>query len=266
MLFDSHTHLNFKAFNADRFEVLRRCKDAGMLLMNVGAAYESSMHAVEIAQENEFCFASVGLHPIHIYDEEFDSRKYQELIDVGNKRVRAVGECGIDYWHVKATDVPLEDVKKKQREIFEQHIELAGANDCALIIHGRNGAEDVTAYQTIYDIVRGKNISRAVVHCFGGSLDEARLFTALGFFIGFTGIVTFDTTGKLDEILHSVTLDEILIETDAPYLTPVPYRGKRNEPVFVAEVAKHIARVKDVSVEEVIEKTTMNAKKLFAIT
>lgn len=264
MLFDSHTHLNFKGFDEDRGAVIGRVRDAGMLVMNVGAAYESSEWAVRLAEQYDFCYATVGLHPIHVYDEEFSPKDYQGLIDKSPK-VRGIGECGIDYWHIKRTDLPMEEIKEKQRSVFEQHIDLALKNDLALMIHGRNGAEDVTAMEAIYEIVNSKGVKRASVHCFNGDLDEARMFTGLGFYIGITGILTFDKTGLLEEIVHAISLEHLLIETDAPYLTPVPYRGKRNEPPYVIEVAKHIAKIKNIPVEEVVEIIGQNAKKLFAI-
>lgn len=265
MLFDSHTHLNFKAFDDDRDAVIARCKEKGMLMMNVGAAYESSAKAVELAFGHEQCYASVGLHPIHVYDEALKARAYQALIDQGQGRVKAVGECGIDYWHIKAKDVPFDELKQKQRDVFEQQIDLALKNDLALIIHGRNGKDDLTAYKTIYEIVQHKHVKRAVVHCYGGDLEEARMFVGLGFYLGFTGIVTFDTTGVLEEIIQAIDLDHIMIETDAPYLTPVPHRGERNEPIRVEEVARHIAHLKKMPVEKVIAATGDNARTLFNI-
>lgn len=264
MLFDSHTHLNFKGFDEDRDAVIGRARDANMLVMNVGAAYESSEWALQLAEQYDFCYATVGLHPIHVYDEEYKPEVYQALIDRSSK-VRGVGECGIDYWHIKRTDLPMEEIKEKQRVVFEQQIDLALKNDLALMIHGRNGAEDVTAMETIFEIVNSKGVKRATVHCFGGNLDEARMFTGLGFYIGITGILTFDKTGLLEEIVRTIPLEHLLIETDAPYLTPVPFRGKRNEPPYVIEVAKHIAKIKNIPVEEVVEVTCENAKKLFVI-
>ncbi len=265
MLFDSHTHLNFKAFDEDREAVLSRCAEAEMLIMNVGAALDTSARAVEIALANDFSYATIGLHPIHVYDEEFHPKDYQALIEQSAGRVKAIGECGIDYWHIKRPDIPMDELKAKQKEVFEAQISLALNNDLALMIHGRNGAEDLTAYKDIYEIVESRGVKRATVHCYGGDLEEALMFTAKGFYIGITGIITFDKTGRLDEIVQAIPLEHVLIETDAPYLTPVPHRGKRNEPPYVLEVAKHIAHVKGVSVEEVIETTCANAKKLFQI-
>ncbi|MEK7583784.1 MAG: TatD family hydrolase [Patescibacteria group bacterium] len=264
MFFDSHTHCNFQGFDADRDAVLARVRDAGMLAMNVGASFDSSELAVSLAEQYAFCYATVGLHPIHVYDEEFDPVRYQALIDRSAK-VRGIGECGIDYYHIKRKDLSMDEIREKQRMVFEQHIDLALKNDLALMIHGRNGAEHQTALKDIYEIVDTKNVSRATVHCFGGDLDEARAFAAKGFYIGITGIVTFDKTGRLAEIVKEIPLEHLLIETDAPYLTPEPYRGKRNEPPYVIEVAKKIADIKKMKVEEVVAMTGENAKKLFKI-
>ncbi len=265
MLFDSHTHVNFKAFDQDRKDVLARAKQAGMTLLNVGAGYDSSAKAVAIALSHDHCYATVGLHPIHVYDEEFRPDDYQELIGRGKGRVKAVGECGMDYWHIKRTDLPLEEIKEKQRTIFKQQIDLAVANNLALMIHGRNGTDDLTAYKTIYEIIQEKKVKRATVHCYGGDLEEALMFTAAGLYIGITGIATFDKSGKLDEIIRAIPLEHLLIETDAPYLAPEPFRGKRNEPPYVIEVARHIAAIKKLSLEAVIAATAANAQKLFVI-
>lgn len=265
MLFDSHTHLSFKAFADDRQAVVVRVKDAGMSIMNVGAQYATSLEAVAMALQYQFCYASVGLHPIHVFDEDFHVSEYQQLIDDSQGRVRAIGECGIDYWHIKRADLPLAEVKRKQYEVFRQHIELAKRNDLALMIHGRNGKEDETAYQDIYAITQELGVKRATVHCYGGTLGEAKRFAAAGFFLGITGIITFDKTGRLEEIVRELPLERLLIETDAPYLTPEPYRGQRNEPPYVLEVAKAIAAIKEVTVEKVVVQTEVNAKKLFAI-
>ena len=264
-LFDSHAHVNDAAFNDDRAAVIARCKDSGMLVTNVGDDYPTSAGAVDLAVANDFCWATVGLHPIQIFDETYDAQRYQGLIDTSQGRVRAVGECGLDYWHIKHPEIPFEELKQRQRVVFEQQIDLALANDLAVMIHGRNGKTDETAYQTIYEIIRRKGVSRATVHCFGGTLAEARAFVAQGLYIGITGIVTFDKTGRLQEIVKELPLESLLIETDAPYLTPVPHRGERNEPVYVLFVAEAIASIKGISLDTVIEQTTENARRLFKI-
>ena len=257
MLIDSHTHLNFQAYDDDLQEVIDRCQSEKMALINVGAALDSSQNAVQLANENENFYASIGLHPIHVEDEEFKPDDYQELINNNPEKVIAVGETGLDYFHNSK-------LKTKQEEIFLQHIKLAKKNNLALIIHGRNDKENkLDVYQDIYNILKEQQVKKAVVHCFGGNLDQAKQIIELGLYLGFTGIVTFDKTGVMEEIIKIMSLDKMLIETDAPYLTPVPHRGKRNEPVYVKEVAAKIAEIKNMDVDEVIKITGDNAIKLF---
>ncbi len=266
MLIDSHCHLNFQAYNDDREEVIKRCHAAGMRLINVGAALATSQGAVKLAQENNNFYASIGLHPIHVYDEEFKAVDYQQLIDNNPGKVVALGETGFDYYHLAEQFAKgaksVEEVRERQENIFQQHIALAQQNNLALIVHGRNG-EDNNAYQDIYHTLKEAGFKRGVIHCFGGNLAEAKQFVELGFYLGFTGILTFDKTKVVEEIASWMPLDRILIETDAPYLSPVPQRGKRNEPAFVYHVAEKLAEVKHTSVAEIIEITAANAIKLF---
>lgn len=268
MLFDSHTHLNFKAFNEDRVEIMAHCREAGMKIVNVGAALATSEKAIEIADAQNF-YAALGLHPIHVFDEEFDTAVYQRLIDKNSDKVVAMGETGFDYFHLDmAFDKgakSVEEIKAKQRQVFLQHIELAQKNNLAVIVHGRNGKDEPNAYQDIVKLLKESGQKRGVVHCFGGNIQEAQQVVDMGFYIGITGIVTFDKTGVLEEIIKSIPLTSILIETDAPYLCPVPHRGKRNEPLYVEYVAEKIAQILNKEKAEIIEITGHNAKKLFNI-
>jgi TatD DNase family protein len=268
MLIDSHTHLNFQAYDDDLAEVIDRCQQAEMALINVGAALDSSKKAVILANDHKNFYASIGLHPIHVFDEDFQEEDYQKLIDDNGDKIVAMGESGLDYFHFDQVEskygVDFAAMQKKQKNIFERHIALAKKNNLALIVHGRNDKENkLSVYQDIHDILQEQKVERAVVHCFGGSLEESKLIVDLGLYLGFTGIVTFDKTGVLEEIVNMMPLDKILIETDAPYLTPVPFRGKRNEPIHVQHVAEKIAEIRKMSVEEVIKITGENAKKLF---
>lgn len=268
MLFDSHTHLNFQAYDEDRDEVILRCQNFPMTLINIGAAYATSVQAVELAKNNKNFYASLGLHPIHVFDEEFDVSKYQALIDSNKNEVVALGETGLDYYHFNEVEekygVDFATYKAKQKEVLIKHIDLAKKNDLALVIHGRNDkANQFTCYQDILSILKVQEVKKAVTHCFGGSLEDAKDFIAAGFYLGFTGIISFDKTGVLESIVKIMPRDKILIETDAPYLTPVPHRGKRNEPIHVQHVAEKIAEILNLSKEEVIELTYQNAKTLF---
>ena len=267
MLIDSHAHLNFEAYQDDLSEVIGRCRQEDMSVINVGAAYSTSLKAVNLALAEPSFYSAIGLHPIHVYDEEFIVENFSDLIKSSKGRVVAMGETGFDYFHLwqalEKHDKSIEEVKAKQDSVFRAHIKLAKANNLALIVHGRNGKEDKTAYTDIYQVLKDEGASRGVIHCYGGNLEEAKQFVELGFHLGFTGIVTFDKTGVLEEIIKWIPEDKMLIETDAPYLTPVPYRGKRNEPSYVKHVAEKIAEIKNKSIEEIIEITGNNATKLF---
>jgi TatD DNase family protein len=257
MLIDSHTHLNFKAYKDDLSEVVDRCHQADMKVINVGAAYDTSVRAVELTKEPDF-YASIGLHPIHVFEEEFDVAKYQELINNNKNKIIAIGETGFDYWHMTP-----EEGKAKQQEVFAAHIELAKKNNLPIIVHGRNGKNHPTAYQDIYNILKSHDINKGVIHCYGGNLEEAKKFVDLGFHLGFTGIVTFDKTEDLREIVKWIPFGKMLIETDAPYLAPVPFRGKQNEPAYVKYVAQTIAKLRNMLEEDVVEITGQNAIELF---
>ncbi|RJQ33710.1 TatD family deoxyribonuclease [Candidatus Parcubacteria bacterium] len=269
MLIDSHCHLNFKAYKDDLSEVIGRCHQAGMKVINVGAAFDTSQKALEIAHDNDGMYAALGLHPIHVYDEEFEIKKYQDLINNNQSQVVAMGETGFDFWHLQESldkgAGSIEEIKQKQEKVFRAHIQLAQDNDLALVIHGRNHKDDpsLNAYDHIYRVLKDSGAKRAVIHCYGGNISQAKEFVKLGFYLGFTGIVTFDKTGILEEIVKWIPTDKMLIETDAPYLSPEPHRGKRNEPVYVRHVAEKIAMIKGMSVDEVIAITGDNANELF---
>lgn len=264
MLIDTHAHLNFEAYNQDRGDIIQCCLDYPLAVINIGSQYNTSKEAVKLSENNNF-FNAIGLHPIHVYDEEFKIKDYQKLI---TEKTVAIGETGFDYFHIKEKDIPLFEVLEKQRKVFEKHIQLAKDNDLPLVCHGRNSKDDF-ALQTVYfDILKTlehNNYTKGVVHCFGGTIHEAQSIIQAGMYLGFTGIITFPKTDELTYIIKETPLDKILIETDSPYLAPQKYRGDRNEPVYVQEVAQKIAEVKDMKVEEVIKQTWQNAKKLFKI-
>ncbi|MFW0837876.1 MAG: TatD family hydrolase [Candidatus Komeilibacteria bacterium] len=194
---------------------------------------------------------------------EFNSLAYQALID-NNKRIVAIGECGYDYFYIKEEGKTLAELKDKQTELFVKQIKLAQANDLPLMIHGRNGKDGENAYVDILATLKEYDCHRGQVHCFGGSWEEAQAFIKQGFYIGITGIVTFEKKAEeLQNIAKQVPLDRLLIETDSPYLTPVPHRGQRNEPAFVEWVARRIATLRGISYDEVVVATSANAAKLY---
>jgi len=279
MLIDTHAHVNFQAFSADRNEVVKRTLAAGCWLINVGSNFATSTRAVEMAGEHPSgVFAAIGLHPGHLEEgtideaetgakssvEEFDPANYRAL--AGNKKVVAIGETGLDYYRLSEKNKPIEEIKNKQKKVFGEHLELAKELDLPLILHCRGSKENPTdAYEEMLQILEKSGEVRGVIHCFGGNFRQASRFIELGFYIGFTGIITFPKTEELKNIAKSLPLDKILIETDCPYLAPEPYRGKRNEPLYVEWVARKIAELKNISYEEVMETTSKTAKKLFKI-
>ncbi len=264
MLIDSHGHLNLEDFDADRDQVIDAIAEAEARVIVPGTDFASSRFAVELAEKHGFLQAAIGLHPSSVEDEEFDARDYQDLINTGY--VTAVGECGLDYYRLSEDKEEIQRIKDLQSQVFVEQILLAESNSLPLIIHGRNGKNQPDAYQDILRLLLEHKVQRAVVHCFGGTLEEAKAFAKVGYHIGITGIITFDKTGVLESIVRELPFEQLLIETDAPFLSPEPYRGKRNEPLYVIEVAKKIAEILGLTTEEVVERTGENAIRLFNIT
>lgn len=284
-LFDSHTHFNFKDFKDDGEEVMKRTLDGNVWFVNVGAERKTSQRAVQIAERfPEGVFASVGLHPIHTFDdrleeivngekvqfetkaEDFDPQFYKDLIK-NSKKVVAVGETGLDYFHIRKFDSTLnKKLRQKQKEIFVSQINLAFEFKKPLILHCRPN-ENQDAYLEMLSVLKNnrKKIGQnpGVIHCFSADLKIMQEFLELGFCLGFNGIITF--TENYNELVKNAPLQKILLETDSPWLAPVPFRGKRNESLFVKEVAKKIAELKNLFFEEVAQKTTENAKELFGL-
>lgn len=263
--FDSHAHVNFKAFADDAQSVLAECLRQGVWVTLVGSQRQTSVRAVALAEAMPAgVYAAVGLHPTHVEDEPFVPDWYAALAR-SSPRVVAIGETGLDYYRlpVGRESAALEI----QREVFHQHIRLASALDLPLIVHCREALPPArpVAYRELAAILRrererfGRAVS-GVVHCFLGTVAEAQEFLDLGFYLGFTGIVTFSRGAEqVREVARVVPLDRLLIETDAPYLSPEPYRGKRNLPTHVPLVADGIAQLKSVSADQVAARTTANA-------
>lgn len=258
-IFDSHCHPQMAQYDKDREEMLKRAKDAGVFMICVGVDYETSKQGIELAQKHENIWASVGLHPNDNLSERFNSMIYHTISQ--EPKVVAFGEIGLDYYRTeKAED------QKFQKERFIQQLELAKELKKPLILHCRDGKSGSTgpAYRDMVEILsQGYASNGGVIHSFTGNAEEAKQFLDLGLYLGFNGIITF--ARQYDEVVRATPLDKILLETDAPYLTPKPYRGKRNEPAYVIEVAKKVAELKNESLERVIEQTTNNCQKLFNI-
>lgn len=291
MLIDSHAHINFKEYDAELDDVIQRSLDNKTWLINVGSNYESSQKAVEIAEKFGLgVWAAIGLHPIHLIKdieektefegketsfftprEKFDYGKYYELAK-SNKRVVALGETGLDFFRLADKKHSIAKVKETQINVFRQFIKLAQETDLPLILHCRGDEKDpYGAYDDMIEVLgleigdwrlgRGKG----VIHCFGGNLEQAKKFIDLGFYIGFTGIITFKNAKELQEIARQIPLEKILIETDAPFLAPEPYRGQKNEPTYVRYIAQKIADLKELTFEKVEKTTYENTSKLFKL-
>jgi TatD DNase family protein len=277
MLFDTHAHVNFNAFKDDGEEILRRCFENGMSVVNVGSQYSTSKRAVEYAHKFEDgIFAAVGIHPVHLkkgkfvhrdhdeleeteiptVGESFDYEKYLELAK--DEKVVAIGEIGLDYHHFGEND-DVEELKKLQKEILISFIKLANEVDKPVMLHCWDGYGDLLEILTIH-----KPNKKGIVHSFIGSYKTANKFVELGYKIGLNGIITYGES--YDRLIKEIDLQNIVIETDCPYLTPRPLeKGTRNEPQFVKFVAQKIADVKDITLEEVCETTSQNAIKIFSI-
>ncbi len=266
---DIHCHLNFKVFEEDKDEVIKRALKNDTYLINVGTQINTSKKAVEIAhQYKEGVYAIVGLHPIHtgasFHDEKelgeggqeftsrgeiFDKEIYRELLK--DPRVVALGECGLDYFRTEPESL------KKQKRVFIEQIELANETRKPLMLHVRD------AYADTLQILKEHAKVKGVVHFFVGNAEEAKGFLDFGFMISFSGVLTF--THDYDEVVKNTPLNMILTDTDSPYVAPVPYRGKRNEPLYVKEIVKKIAQIKNLSEEEVANAVIENAKRVFNI-
>lgn len=248
--FDIHSHLNFPDFKKDQEEVIKRMLDNNIRTITVGTDKKTSEECVALSEKYDGIFSAVGLHPTDRENENFDTDYYRKLAE--NPNVVAIGECGLDYFRIKN-----QEARIRQIEIFKKQIELAVGLDKPLIIHCRDAHNEVLEILTLYkgDKLRGN------IHFFSGNFEEAQKYISLGFSISFTGVITF--AREYDEIIKKIPLEKIMIETDAPFVAPAPYRGKRNEPFYVIEVAKKIAEIKEISLEETAKITTENALKMF---
>ena len=252
---DTHCHLNDEKFSDDFIEVLERAKIAGVKrIINFGDTLKSSAAVVKLAENFTELFAGVGIHPEEIAD--FDKNSAEKIIELAkNKKVMAIGEIGLDYHWEKDSEKRL-----LQQKIFIEQLEIARTLNLPVCIHEREAHGDALK------ILKsdGKNL-RGVMHCYSGSLEMARELWKMGWLTGFDGPLTFKNSAKLPEIVKAAPREMILIETDSPYLAPVPNRGKRNEPSFVVDVAKKIAELRGETLEEVASYTTENAERLYKI-
>ena len=303
MLIDTHAHLNFAAFNEDRNKVIKKCLDNDLWIINVGTNFETSKKAIDITESySQGVYAAIGLHPINldtglvkikldknemaidaygkdldkVFEKQFDFEKYKKLA-LNSKKVVAIGEIGLDYWHKPKTKSKLAEFKQKQKDLLLQEIKLAQELALPIIFHCRMAHDDlyevlnyklqITNYKQNTNYNNQNSKLQGVIHCFTGNWKQAQKYLDMGFYLGFNGII-FKL--NLDEIIKKTPFDRILIETDCPFLTPpLPTKALakagRNEPIFIKYIAQKIAGIKNVSFEKIAEITTKNAQKLFRI-
>ena len=253
MLFDTHAHLDDRAFDEDRAQLLADLPNQGLeLVMNPGCSLASSRNVVKIARENDYVYAAVGSHP-DVADEVNEAviQEYRELCKL-NPKVKAIGEIGLDYHY---EDIP----RDIQMKAFRMQMELARELKLPVIVHERDAHEDGMAVVREFSDVTG------VFHCYSGSAEMARQLVDKGWYIGFTGVLTFKNARKAVEVAASIPLDRIVLETDCPYMAPEPFRGKRNDPSKLYRMAEKLAEIRGLSVEEIHAITLENGKKLYRI-
>ncbi|MBI4132705.1 MAG: TatD family hydrolase [Candidatus Sungbacteria bacterium] len=271
-LIDSHAHVQFPAYDADRDEVMQRAHEDGIGVVNIGTQYSTSEDAVRLADQHPgWAWATVGFHPNHIdheahYDpqelrerspEVFEIEKFRNLVH--HPKVVAIGECGLDYYRIRNYE---SGIMERQKEVFRHQIELAKEVRKPLVIHCRSAFTDLVRFLTPITL-HPTPYGNGVVHFFSGSWEDAQNLIDLGFYLGFGGVITF--ARDYDEVVTKAPLDRILVETDAPYVAPVPWRGKRNEPAYIVETVKKIADLRSIRYDEVARVTYENTKRLFRI-
>ncbi len=286
--FDSHTHVQFRAFDSDCREVVKRALENGVGMLNVGTQKDTSRRAVELAREYDNLYASVGLHPIHTSEsyhdkqelgiisdngranqhhalggfisraEDFDHDYYKNL--TSDPKVVAIGECGLDYYRATSREKN-ETWKERQKEAFVKQIKLSHEVGKPLMIHCRQAFDDLI--KILVSCRMYLLTPPGVIHFFSGTKDDAKRLLEMDFYFTFGGVITF--VRDYDEVVKMVPPERILSETDAPYVAPIPYRGKRNEPLYVIEVVKKLAELKSVSEEEMRLQILKNAERVFGI-
>ena len=250
-IIDTHTHIYDERFEEDFDTVMKNIEEQMEGIVSIGFDPESSKKSIELANKYSFVHAVIGVHPVDIKKYNDEVEKELEKLAFTEKKVVAIGEIGLDYhW--------MEDPEEVQKEGFRKQIELAERVKLPIVIHTREALQDTL------DILREYKNVGGILHCYPGSYEAAKPFLDR-YYIGVGGTVTFKNNRKTKELVKELSLDRIVLETDCPYLTPVPFRGKRNEPGYTKYVAEEIARIKEISVEEVINITTENAKKIYGM-
>ncbi len=257
MIFESHAHYEDRKFDSDRVELLSMMKKKNIgTIINVGTTLELSRAGMDLAREYDFIYAAVGVHPSDIacLEEASDGLDQLKSMAEGEKKVVAIGEIGLDFYWEKD-----EAVRERQRFWYNEQLKLARELDLPVIIHSRDANEET------YNIMKEAATlgTRGVIHCYSGSPEMAEQYVKLGYYIGIGGVVTFKNGKKLKETAKRIPLENILVETDAPYMAPEPFRGERNDSTFLPYVIKQIAELREITVDEVMAVTEENGRRLF---
>lgn len=252
MYFDTHCHTNFEDYDADREGVIQRAFDQDVWMTNVGTSFATSKDVAVLAGKYASgVYATVGIHPTH--DEEFIEDEFAALL---SDKVVAVGEIGLDYFRIAPEDA---GAKAAQKQKFLAQLAFAQQYGLPVVIHCRD------AYDDTLEILRAEYQGGGILHSFTGDWEVAKKFLDLGFYVGLNGILLFDKTGRLNEVCQKIPADKLLSETDAPYLTPPPHRGKRNEPAFVRYVVAHMAEIRWIDQDKMAQQTFQNALRAYNI-
>lgn len=278
---DTHAHVNFNAYKKDADEVIRHSLGENTWMILVGSEYKTSKKGLDFANKYEKgVYVAVGIHPIHLEEvmvedkdseysfkaraEEFSYDVYEKMAQF--EKVVAIGEIGLDYYHINLSD-DINKIKSKQKDVFIKQLSLAINLGLPVIIHCRQAHDDMLKILKDFKKENKNSIKPGkiwgVMHCFSGDEDLAWQYFSLGLIISFTGLITFSK--QWDDLIRKMPSDKFMIETDCPYMTPEPYRGERNEPILVKYVARRIAEIRNLNLERVAEITTQNAKKVFNI-
>lgn len=253
MIFDTHAHYDSEQFNEDRETLLSSMPEKGVAgIVNVGATLDGCQASIELAHKYDFIYAAVGVHPDEV--GALNEETFEKLKDwAKDEKVVAIGEIGLDYyWDVEPRQV--------QRDWFIRQLELARKLNLPVNIHSRDAAEDT--FQIVKEY--GKGLS-GIIHCFSGSKEMAAEYVKLGFYIGVGGVVTFKNGKKLKQVVEEIPLEKIVLETDAPYMAPTPFRGKRNDSSYIKYMTEEIASLKGITVEEVLCRTEQNARQVYQL-
>ena len=254
MIFDSHAHSDDAQFDDDRMDVLSHLKDAGVAkVVNISNGWDDLLKTLELIKQVPFLYETVGIHPCKV--SELNDERMEQMRDFcSGDKIVAVGEIGLDYYWMS-------DPKEVQKEWFIRQLRLAKEVNLPVVIHSRDASQDT------FDIMKAEHAGTTggVIHCYSGSVEMAREYVKMGYFLGIGGVVTFKNSKTLKKVAAEIPLEHIVIETDCPYLAPTPYRGKRNSSAYLPMVVEEIARLRGISPEEVERVTYENAMRLYSI-